>query len=180
MSNPCVYCSKLTIESLVALARQKAKRGRAYYKHHNSFGDLEVAALAGCDMCRLALECFQRWSLYEKARNLKRSDVKVWIELQHGNADSLKPPEVLDTIGFCVGETSVEDPDGFAELRVRLIAKEGISAVHNRQSCLEANRESPSRLYSSAKSVFGQLYCRRSNPRLSIQFCHSQSVASSL
>lgn len=180
MSNPCIYCSKLTIESLVAFARQKAKRGQAHYKHHNSFSDLEVAALAGCDLCRLALEDFRRRTLYDKARNLKRSDVKVRIEMEHGNAEFPGPPEVRQAIVFRVGETSAEDLDGFAEVRVRLIAKEGISAVHNHQPCLQANRESRSRLHSSPKSVFGRLYRRESSPPLSIQFCHSQSVASSL
>ncbi|EEU34250.1 uncharacterized protein NECHADRAFT_85535 [Fusarium vanettenii 77-13-4] len=115
MSNPCIYCSKLTIESLVALRRQKPKRGQASYKHHDSFSDLEAAALAGCDLCRLALEGFQRRNLCEEARNLERSNVKVWIDLEHGNADSLSPPEVLDAIVFMVGETSIEALDGFAE-----------------------------------------------------------------
>ncbi|KAI8712983.1 HET domain-containing protein [Fusarium sp. LHS14.1] len=124
MSNSCVYCSKLTIESLVALTRQKPKRGQASYKHHDSFSDLEAAALDGCDLCRLALETFQRQNLCEEARNLERSNVKVWIDLEHGDADFLNPPEVLDAIVFMVGETSIKALDGFKEVRIRLIAKE--------------------------------------------------------
>ncbi|RSL56045.1 hypothetical protein CEP53_006894 [Fusarium sp. AF-6] len=124
MSNPCAYCSKLTIESLVKLARQNPTPGRTNYKHHSSFGDLEAAALAGCDLCRLALECFQQRNLYEKAKSLQPSNVKLRIELRHEEAYPVGPREVLDAIVFRVGEIRVEDTGDFVDMRVGLTAKE--------------------------------------------------------
>lgn len=133
MSNPCIYCSKLTVELLLEAADERGHPSLSYYKHHNSFSDLEAAAFAGCDLCRLALECFLQRNLYEKARNLEPPDVKVWVEMPFW--DPHEPSAVLNTIVFRVGEASFEGLDlgEFAEVEVGLIAKEGIADAHGHQ-----------------------------------------------
>ena len=178
MSSKCAYCSRLTVESLVELACQKGKPGQVYYKHHASFDDLETAASSGYDLCHLVLRCLQiscldgekyfprpeTWAWgenpvhgtsYEKAKGLKRSPVRLRIELRDVDVHS-QPGlvKVLDSIVFRVGEEGAEDPDDFVELSVGLRAKEGIEVVHNHQACPQANCQSPYRLHSSVGSIF--------------------------
>ncbi|KAI6552575.1 hypothetical protein MCOR04_010870 [Pyricularia oryzae] len=60
----CIPCARLSVESLVELARIEFEAHifpqNAYYQHHASFDDLEASANNGCDFCGLILECFQQ------------------------------------------------------------------------------------------------------------------------
>ncbi|TLD33671.1 hypothetical protein PspLS_01655 [Pyricularia sp. CBS 133598] len=63
-SKRCSQCVRLSVESLVELARIEFGAHRfpqeSYYQHHASFHDLERSASDGCDFCELILESFHR------------------------------------------------------------------------------------------------------------------------
>jgi hypothetical protein len=57
MAPRCQFCSRYSINHLVALAERNTKA--AYYSHLESFAYLEQSAQDGCDLCRLILDCFK-------------------------------------------------------------------------------------------------------------------------
>ncbi|KAF4947358.1 hypothetical protein FSARC_13979 [Fusarium sarcochroum] len=99
----------------------------------NSFDQLEFAALQGCDLCQLILECFKgavegeiptrcdwprEWTpdsppgmatMYSKAKKLPKSNVRLCIDVTNKYpAMSLKEVQLFDAIRVQVGPTSEE------------------------------------------------------------------------
>ncbi|KAM5360009.1 hypothetical protein ACJZ2D_014050 [Fusarium nematophilum] len=132
MSAKCVHCSNLSIKSLVDLANTQFKGCSfaydAYYQHHASFAELETSALGGCDFCCLILDSvkqspypddtWRRWpsslqsgttsgTMYDFAKQLDSSDVKLCINADHIYADSeLQDSQVLDTLMVQLGRAT--------------------------------------------------------------------------
>lgn len=98
----CRYCANLSVESLVLLTTTVDRQAdqlpaEAYYKHHSSFDDLEHAALAGCEICLLILNCYRgcstNWNwldahaaehrpndtIYSYAKELEDSSVNIFV-----------------------------------------------------------------------------------------------------
>ncbi|KAF5013313.1 hypothetical protein FDECE_663 [Fusarium decemcellulare] len=140
MNNRCKYCANLTIEVLVDLAKKEFEGAwfprKAYYEHHPSFGDLEAAALTGCDLCQLILDCFkgsvagpeedyvwpEAWkdepppdaiTMYAKAKQLQQSKVKLSINVQNAYVDMpLEEVRLFDIILVHLGPVQrVEESD---------------------------------------------------------------------
>ncbi|OIW32526.1 HET-domain-containing protein [Coniochaeta ligniaria NRRL 30616] len=141
MNRRCKFCAGLSISHLVELAEKEfVSRNfpkEAYYRHHESFSDLERSASGGCDLCQLILDCFKgaeheytwprEWkgsdsdldtSMYAAAKALDVSDVKISIEAdQCFSGDKIEHVRVFDTLVVQVGidEESHRDPEGDAE-----------------------------------------------------------------
>jgi hypothetical protein len=128
---------------LVELAEKEYEaRGfprEAYYKHHESFKDLERSANDGCDLCELILGCFKgsdhdamwprTWnppgqgdinnSMYAVAKDLDVSDVKIAIDSdQCYMSDKIDKVSAFDTLLIQVGagdEIASSDEDEEAD-----------------------------------------------------------------
>ncbi|KAJ0164775.1 hypothetical protein CTA2_230, partial [Colletotrichum tanaceti] len=141
----CVRCVGVTVEALVRLAEIEFQADefpkKAFYRHHESFPLLEKAADAGCELCRLILECFihtpcdeeepvnwpGRWdedlarnragqqrTMYTLAERLLASDVKLSINASHlYSFEPLDAVEVFDEILVQVGPSYTEDDEGY-------------------------------------------------------------------
>ncbi|KAB5540401.1 heterokaryon incompatibility protein-domain-containing protein [Coniochaeta sp. 2T2.1] len=127
MAQRCSFCAGLSVAYLVELAEKEFVSRQfpktAYYRHHESFLDLEQAAIAGCDLCQLILDCFKgaehdytwprEWqgpdsdldtSMYTAAKELDVSDVKICIEAdQCFSGDAIEHVRVFDTLVVQVG-----------------------------------------------------------------------------
>ncbi|KAB5576438.1 heterokaryon incompatibility protein-domain-containing protein [Coniochaeta sp. 2T2.1] len=127
MPQRCHFCAGLSVAHLVELAEKEFMSRQfpktAYYKHHESFSDLEQAANAGCDICQLILDCFKgveheytwprEWqgtdsdldtSMYAAAKELDVSDVKTCLEAdQCFYGDTIEHVRVFDTLVVQVG-----------------------------------------------------------------------------
>ncbi|KAF4472219.1 Heterokaryon incompatibility, partial [Fusarium albosuccineum] len=140
MNNRCKYCANLTIEVLVDLAKKEFEGAwfprKGYYEHHPSFDNLEAAALAGCDLCQLMLDCFkgsvagpeedyvwpEAWkdepppdaiTMYAKAKQLQQSKVKLSINVQNAYVDMpLEEVSLFDIILVHLGPVQkIEESD---------------------------------------------------------------------
>lgn len=147
-SRRCRFCAELTIEALVDLANKEFSGNlfpkKHYYQHHASFEDLEDAAIAGCDLCQLILDCFKgtilddvgdgtlwpdRWesspsrdepTMYGEVTDIERSKIKLSINAQHPVDDiHLQDDQVFDIIMVHVGpvyqRTPSDNEDGPCE-----------------------------------------------------------------
>ena len=141
MAQRCHFCAGLSVEHLVRLAEQEFTSRRfpekAYYRHHESFSDLEQSADAGCDLCQLILDCFKgveheymwpkEWqgtegdldgSMYAAAKELDTSDVKISLEAdQCFSGDNIEHVRVFDALVVQVGsdEERPRDDEGDEE-----------------------------------------------------------------
>lgn len=147
MGTRCKFCAGLSISHLVELAEKEfvARKfpKKAFYRHHESFSDLEQSADGGCDLCRLILDCFRgtetdlsnlsraEWrgsacdlvtSMYAAAKALGVSDVKICVEAdQCVSGAKIDHVRVFDTLKVQFGVSrevafdSKENPktDGF-------------------------------------------------------------------
>ncbi|KAJ4388103.1 hypothetical protein N0V93_008708 [Gnomoniopsis smithogilvyi] len=132
----CRYCEKLSIESLVSLAKDELHGYRkfpkkAFCEHQPSVEDLESSAKDGCDLCGLILDCLlvttakdTYWtisdpeeqdcspddSLYAAAKCLETSSVKIAISADHLDIERQPLPAgyQLDTILIQVGPKRTE------------------------------------------------------------------------
>lgn len=105
---------------------------QAFYKHHASFDELEESAMKGCDFCTIVIDCFKGYgsidvigaypfsryertwlgrdcdinsSMYDEAKGLDISDVKVCINADHlGSSDTVTNVQVFDIVMVQVGD----------------------------------------------------------------------------
>jgi hypothetical protein len=127
----------------------------AYYRHHESFSDLEISAGQGCDLCQLILASFKgtpgqgnelTWptgwigtsleaepsnSMYSEAMMLERSDVKISLGSSHIYLlQSLTDVRMFDILLVQVGtneDTMNEEYEtvGFPTLQLTLTVMQG-------------------------------------------------------
>lgn len=132
------------METLIGLAKQEFSGHEfpvsAYYKHHNSFHNLEQTANAGCDLCLLIVDCFKGipwvrgesyqfssylWetpeteiedSAYDAAKQVILSDVKLSISTDHVYlGDGLDKVRSFNTLLVQVGPIELpEESDDYA------------------------------------------------------------------
>ncbi|KAF6797617.1 heterokaryon incompatibility protein, partial [Colletotrichum sojae] len=126
MSNPCSRCAKLSIESLLDLARidftAHTFSKEAFFKHHKSFDDLEDAAREGCDLCRLVLESFQRapcpdedpWEWPDEWIE----DTEFRPEDRSGTMYSIAKGLQVSDIKLCLNATHLYSGQGFEDAQV--------------------------------------------------------------
>ncbi|VBB79502.1 Putative protein of unknown function [Podospora comata] len=124
MSTRCPLCTELSIQHLFELTKQEVDfhdfPSSAYYKHHKSFNDLEQSAINGCDLCQLIIHAFKQnpveedqyfglssqdetMSMYEKAKSLEQSDVKIALTSTYPYRDNSSPLTIVDTLAVQVG-----------------------------------------------------------------------------
>lgn len=144
MTYRCQYCSGLSVQGLVRLAKQEFTGHwfptSAYYQHHGSLHDLEESAHAGCDLCLLILNCLKgmpwtegkrmthsyfTWeqadlSIYESAytvaKELDVSDVKLCISTDHVyNGETLEKVRAFTTLLVQIGPPEVPEPSEYFE-----------------------------------------------------------------
>jgi len=132
----CRYCANVCVESLVLLTTVDRQADRlpteAYYKHHSSFDDLEHAALAGCEICLLILDCYRgcdidwNWqdtrgaeerpndTIYTYAKELEDSSVTLFVGNSRSSVDVLQEGQILDQVSVHLGPINIE-PRGSEE-----------------------------------------------------------------
>ncbi|KAL2204658.1 hypothetical protein CC79DRAFT_1398914 [Sarocladium strictum] len=132
----CRYCAELSIEALVELASHESFMTRSfprrsYYQHHESFKDLEAAAIAGCDLCLLISDSFKgsfyptddndffwipHWerlpppsamTMYDYIQDVEHTNVRLSINTQNGlqayESERMDAAQALDTLLVHVG-----------------------------------------------------------------------------
>lgn len=127
MPGPCSACTKLSVESLLEVARVDFQPGdfsnKAYFQHHESFNDLEKAGRQGCDFCRLVLECFQRTPCFDEE---PWDWPDRWIEKTESSPDDLTTITMysvakglaVSDIKLCLNATHLYSIQGFEDAKV--------------------------------------------------------------
>ncbi|KAH0443062.1 heterokaryon incompatibility protein [Colletotrichum camelliae] len=126
MNKRCIYCTKLSIEALVELAKISFEAQRfpqdAYYQHHDSFSALEQSAYNGCDLCQVILQCFQQTPC-EAEQPLEWP--QEWNETTNASLDGYphtmysvaKGLDVSD-VKLCINTSHLYDAQGLRDVQV--------------------------------------------------------------
>ncbi|KAM3068464.1 hypothetical protein ACMFMG_009606 [Clarireedia jacksonii] len=158
MAQRCSHCASISFKHLIQLARTEFSSHtfprQAFQRHHASFRELDASADAGCDLCRLIIECFKSTSysgleridivptgqaletnsMYWVAMELDESDVKIAIDSSHlYNCEPIEKVSIFDLLLVQLGPMPPLDEVGsdeefFPELRLTLNVARGIDS----------------------------------------------------